>query len=268
VVLTEPLVVLAALAIIVLGKSVTALGIVLAFGRPLRTALTIAVSLAQIGEFSFILIGVGVAQHMVSKEAQDVLLAAAIVSILLNPLLFKLLDRAERWLDAREASPVRPAVTPVAAEGAETENGADLAGHVVVAGYGRVGRLLCDELRRHGDPLLVMELEPERVAELRGLGIRTVPGPASRDEALAAANLGQARALLVTVPDAFEAGEIVRVARQSNPRLLILARAAFSAATTHLREQGADLVVSGEREMARGMLERLAADDGVAAAAT
>jgi CPA2 family monovalent cation:H+ antiporter-2 len=264
VVLTEPLVVLAALAIIVLGKSLAALGIVLVSRRPLRTALTIAVSLAQIGEFSFILIGVGVAQQMVSKEAQDVLLAAAIVSILLNPLLFKLLDRARPWLDAREAAQAVADAAAAPPDEPVHEQAGDLSGHVVVVGYGRVGRLLCAELLRQGSPLLVMEMEAERVDELRAQGIRTVSGHAARDEALAAANLDAASALLVTAPDAFEAGEIVRVARQLNPRLLICARAGSGAAAAHLRGQGADLVVSGEHEMARGMLDRLGAVPGAA----
>ncbi len=103
VLLDQPLVIMVALAIVVLGKSLAALGIVLISGRSLRTALTIATSLAQIGEFSFILIGLGVAQNLVSKNTQDIVLAAAILSILLNPLLFKLLGRAGPWLDAREA---------------------------------------------------------------------------------------------------------------------------------------------------------------------
>ena len=257
VVFTEPLVVLAALAIIGLGKSLAALLIVLASRRPLRTALTIAVSLAQIGEFSFILIGVGVAQHMVSKEAQDVLLAAAILSILLNPWLFKLLDRAKPWLDAREAL---ADVTEASLDEPLPEEAGNLAGHVVVVGYGRLGRLLCDGLLARGRPLLAMEMEPERVEALRRQGIRTISGQASRDEALVAANLGAASALLVTVPDAFEAGEIVRVARQLNPRLTICVRAGSGAAVAHLRGQGADLVVSGEREMARGMLDCLCTD--------
>ncbi|MFK2878692.1 YbaL family putative K(+) efflux transporter [Rhodanobacter hydrolyticus] len=263
VLLVEPLVVLAALAIIVLGKSLAALLIVLVSRRPLRTALTIAVSLAQIGEFSFILIGVGVAQHMVSKEAQDVLLAAAIVSILLNPLLFKLLDHAKPWLDAREATHAATAAAPPD----EPVHDDDLSGHVVVAGYGRVGRLLCDALRADGVPLLAMEMEHDRVEDLRSQGIRTISGQASRDDALAAANLGAAKALLVTVPDVFEAGEIVRVARQINPGLTICARAGSGAGVAHLRGQGASLVVSGEREIARGMLDRLSAD-GTAAATT
>ena len=263
VLLTEPLLVLAALAIVVLGKSLAALAIVLASRRSLRIALTIAVSLAQIGEFSFILIGVGVAQHMVSKEAQDVLLAAAIISILLNPLLFLLLDRAKPWLDAREAAMEDVAALPGEPLPAPADG---LSGHVVVVGYGRLGHLLCAELRAQGSPLLAMEMEQERVDALRAQGICAISGQASRDERLAAANLGAARALLVTVPDAFEAGEIVRVARQLNPHLTICARAGSGAAAKHLHEQGADLVVSGECEMARGMLDRLSATAAEAAA--
>ena len=165
VVLTEPLVVLAALSIIVIGKSLAAFAIVLAFGRPLRTALTIATSLAQIGEFSFILIGVGVAQNLVSKGAQDVLLAAAILSILLNPLLFKLLDRARPWLDAREALQGQ-ALAPALVEPAVEIAISTLAGHVVVVGYGRVGRLVGESLRERGDAVLVLEEEKEQIEML------------------------------------------------------------------------------------------------------
>jgi CPA2 family monovalent cation:H+ antiporter-2 len=259
-VLTEPLVVLAALLIIVVGKSLAAFGIVLAFGRPLRTALTIATSLAQIGEFSFILIGVGVAQNLVSKEAQDVLLAAAILSILLNPLLFKLLDRAKPWLDAREARQLVGTAMPERIEPApEILVASALSGHVVVAGYGRVGRLVGDALRGQGHAVLVLEEEKERVAMLRQHGIETIVGNAARDDVLEAANLAQARALVVTLPDAFESGEVVRLARLANPQLQIIARAESDDCMTHLQQQGADLVVLAERELARGMLEHLGA---------
>jgi len=260
VVLTEPLVVLAALSIIVIGKSLAAFGIVLAFGRPLRTALTIATSLAQIGEFSFILIGVGVAQNLVSKEAQDVLLAAAILSILLNPLLFKLLDRAKPWLDAREALQLGDAVVPASVKPvSEILVTSALRGHVVVAGYGRVGRLVGETLHGRGNAVLVLEEEQERVAMLREQGIETIVGNAARDDVLEAANLTQARALVVTVPDAFESGEVVRVARLANPQLQIIARADSDASMAHLQQQGADLVVLAEPELARGMLEHLVA---------
>ncbi|WP_426702377.1 YbaL family putative K(+) efflux transporter [Rhodanobacter sp. Col0626] len=260
VVLTEPLVVLAALSIVVLGKSLAALGIVLVSGRPLRTALTIATSLAQIGEFSFILIGVGVAQNLVSKEAQDVLLAAAILSILLNPVLFKLLDRIRPWLDAREASQQGAGAMPAVADNTpEILTTSTLSGHVVVAGYGRVGWLVGETLRQHGDALLVLEEDTERVAMLRQQDIATIVGNAAQDEVLAAANLGQARALVVTVPDAYEGGEVVRVARLANPELQIIARADSDASKEHLQQQGADVVVLAEPELARGMLEHLVA---------
>ncbi|NII74305.1 CPA2 family monovalent cation:H+ antiporter-2 [Dyella sp. SG562] len=254
VLLSEPLVVLAALAIIVIGKSVAALGIVLAFRKPMTTALTIATSLAQIGEFSFILIGVGVAQNLVTKEAQDVLLAAAILSILINPLLFKLLDRAKARMDARAAA-------------AETEQGGttavplqptELSGHVVVAGYGKLGQLLGEAVHATGLPLLVLEEEKDHVDTLQQQGIETLVGNASSDEVLGAANLPEAKALLVTLPQAFESGEVVRAARQLNPRLRIIARADSEECREHLQKQGADMVVMGERELARAMTEGLA----------
>jgi len=258
VILTEPMVVLAALAIIVIGKSLAAFGIVLAFGRPLRTALTIATSLAQIGEFSFILIGVGVAQNLVSKGAQDVLLAAAILSILINPLLFKLLDRARPWLDAREALQQDQSLVPAPDEpAAEILVTSALVGHVVVAGYGRVGRLVGESLHEQGDAVLVLEEEKEQVEMLREHGIETIVGNAAQDDVLEAANLGHARALIVTVPDAFESGEVVRLARLANPLLQIIARADSDAGMAHLLQKGADLVVLAEPELARGMLEHL-----------
>ncbi|OOG45620.1 YbaL family putative K(+) efflux transporter [Rhodanobacter sp. C01] len=262
VVLTEPLVVLAALAIIVIGKSLAAFGIVLMSGRPLRTALTIATSLAQIGEFSFILIGVGVAQNLVSKEAQDVLLAAAILSILINPLLFKLLDRAKPWLDAREVRQHGDVVVPASIEPAsEILVTSALSGHVVVAGYGRVGRLVGEALQEQGDAVLVLEEEKERVAMLRQQDIETIVGNAARDDVLEAANLAHARALVVTLPDAFESGEVVRVARLANPQLQIIARADSDACMEHLQQQGATLVVLAEPELARCMLEHLRAGE-------
>ncbi|MBT2116040.1 Kef family K(+) transporter [Dyella sp. LX-66] len=254
VLLSEPLVVLAALAIIVIGKSVAALGIVLAFRKPMTTALTIATSLAQIGEFSFILIGVGVAQNLVTKEAQDVLLAAAILSILINPLLFKLLDRAKARMDARAAA-------------AEAEQGGtaavplqptELSGHVVVAGYGKLGQLLGEAVHATGLPLLVLEEEKDHVDTLQQQGIETLVGNASSDEVLGAANLPEAKALLVTLPQAFESGEVVRAARQLNPQLRIIARADSEECREHLQKQGADMVVMGERELARAMTEGLA----------
>ncbi|WP_266171254.1 YbaL family putative K(+) efflux transporter [Dyella subtropica] len=265
--ITHPLVVLAALLIILVGKSLAALGIVRAFGHPMRTAVTIAVSLAQIGEFSFILIGAGVAQNLVSQEAQDVLLAAAILSILINPFLFKLLDRAKPWLDAYDARR-QPAAEGMAVGAAPVAMGdlisddviwpvSGLRDHVVVAGYGRLGQLLGEAVHARGDALLVLEEEKDHVEALRQNGIETIVGNASSDEVLAAANLPQARVLMVTVPQAFESGEVVRAARLLNPNLRIIARADSEECREHLQQQGADLVVLGERELARAMVDGL-----------
>ena len=250
VLIEHPLIVLAALGIIVIGKSAAALAIVLAFKRPLRTALTIAVSLAQIGEFSFILIGMGVTQNMVSREAQDVLLAAAIMSILLNPFLFKWLDRR---MDARDAA----AADALPEKAAVVWHKTALTGHVVIAGYGRLGQLLGDKIKASGNPLLVLEEGEDRLELLNASGIETIPGNASHDDVLDASNLGHARALLVTLPDAFESGEVIRAARNLNPGLRIIARADSQECLDHLDAQGADVVLLMERELARVMIDRL-----------
>jgi CPA2 family monovalent cation:H+ antiporter-2 len=263
VLLTAPLAVLVALLIVVIGKSLAALGIVLAFGKPLRTALTIATSLAQIGEFSFILIGVGVTLDLVSQQAQDVMLAAAILSILLNPLLFMLLDRAQPWLEAREL--LKAASATVSAPNVPLRVPSALHGHVVLVGYGRVGRLVGEAMRQDDRPLLVIEQEPDRLAGLQALGVEAMLGQGHQAEVLAAANLGQARALVVAIPDAFEAGEVVRLAHRDYPQLPILARAHSDDSATHLADQGAALVVLGEREVARGMIARLRDPSVVAA---
>ncbi|WP_049621680.1 YbaL family putative K(+) efflux transporter [Frateuria defendens] len=267
VLLEAPLAVLVALFIIVVGKSLAAFGLVLAFKRPLRTALTIAVSLAQIGEFSFILIGVGLARGLVTETAQDILLAAAILSILINPLMFRLLDKAKPWLDAREELAVVPPGAEPPEPVAEPLPVTALHDHVVVAGYGHLGQLVGEAVRGQGLPLLVLEAEPERVAALREQGIEVIAGNAAQGELLASANLPQARVLVATLPNAFESGEMVRLARQLNPQLPIIARADSEECLAHLETQGANSVVLAERELAHGMLALLGLErpaDGVA----
>jgi CPA2 family monovalent cation:H+ antiporter-2 len=183
-----------------------------------------------------------------------VLLAAAILSILLNPLLFKLLDRAKARLDARAAQ----GEAPVGAVETAPLHPTALSGHVVIAGYGRLGQLLGEAAHATGHPLLVLEEEKDHVDALRQQGIETIVGNASSDEVLEAANLPGAKALLVTLPQAFESGEVIRAARKLNPGLRIIARADSEECRDHLQKQGADLVVMGERELARAMTEGLA----------
>jgi CPA2 family monovalent cation:H+ antiporter-2 len=230
---------------------VVAYAIVRIFGKPRKTALTIAVSLAQIGEFSFILASLGVSQGLLSPAARDVILAAAIVSILVNPVFFLLLDNHLARLE-REAAPA-----PVAPEADIEFRPTTQVGHTVVAGYGRVGREAVAALRERHLPLLVIDLREEAIEALRAQGIEVLPGQASADDVLAAANLGQARALIVAIPDPFEAGEVVRVARLIQPSLPIVAQADSDACAVHLVGQGASQVVLHERELARSMVAAL-----------
>jgi CPA2 family monovalent cation:H+ antiporter-2 len=250
----QPGPVIATLLIIVAGKSAAALLIVLAFRHPLKTALTIAASLAQIGEFSFILAGLGVALGLLPKEGQDLILVGAILSILINPLSFAALDRFGPWLERRRAGPETemPAPGPTITDLPPTS----LRDHLVLIGFGRVGSHVGEELQRKGKPFLVIEDRPEIATKLRTRGIEVIQGNAAAPEVIAAANLPGARCLLVAIPDGFEAGQIVEQARAANPKLEIIARAHSDAEVEHLRRYGADLIIMGELEIARRRAER------------
>jgi CPA2 family monovalent cation:H+ antiporter-2 len=232
-----PLALLATLAIIVVGKSAVAWAIVRAFGRSNATALTVAASLAQIGEFSFILIGLGIELKLVAPLARDLVLAGAILSIVVNPLVFKLLVRRPP-AEPAPAAPPRPA------------------GHDVVIGYGRVGSLIGAALAHTGGRVVVIETGEDNLERARLDGADTFSGNAADPEILASADLTAARRLFVTIPEPFEAGQVVQQARTLNPALDILARAHTDAAVAHLSGLGASLVVLGEREIAERMIER------------
>ena len=246
--------VLATVLIIVLGKSVAAFLIVRAFGHGTGTALTISASLAQIGEFSFILAGLGVALGLMPDAGRDLILAGAILSIFLNPFAFTVLDRLKPWIERRdgagegmasaETSPAPDAVTRSA-----------LANHDVIVGYGRVGSAVGEALAERGQPYLVVEERKEIVDALRARGIETILGPLPPSALAEAANMAQARWMFVAVPNGFEAGQIVVEAREANPGLEIVARAHSDAEVEHLSKLGAQRVIMGEREIARGMVD-------------
>jgi len=244
VIVEAPLAVLATLAIILLGKSVAAFLIVRAFGHPAGTALTISASLAQIGELSFILVGLGVALGMLPPEGRDLVLAGAILSILVNPLLFAALGRWAPAPAAPKPAP-RPAPAPVPPPG-----------HDVVVGYGRVGSLVGARLRAAGRRVIVIEEGEEAIAAARADGAEVIVGNGADPDILAEAELAEATRLFVTVPEAFEAGQVVEQARAANPRLAILARAHSEEAVAHLTGLGATLAVMGEREIAQRMIEQ------------
>ncbi|ABD08427.1 Potassium efflux system protein [Rhodopseudomonas palustris HaA2] len=256
----EPLPVLATVLIIVFGKSLAAFLIVRMFGHPNMTALTISASLAQIGEFSFILASLGVSLALLPERGRDLVLAGAIISILLNPLMFALLDR----FGLRETLAKAKAKTPDPDAAVNTTLGAGAKpahhdGHVVLIGYGRVGSTVGAALRQEGADVVVIENDAERLAQLQREGITAVGGNAAAPDMLEAAEIAGARGLLVAIPDAFEGGQIVAKARALNAALPIIARAHSAEEVAHLKSNGADVVIMGEDEIARAMLARLAA---------
>ncbi|MCA0028689.1 MULTISPECIES: cation:proton antiporter [unclassified Mesorhizobium] len=265
--------ILATLAIIVVGKSLAAFLIVVAFGYPLATALMISASLAQIGEFSFILAELGVGLKLLPEQGRDLILAGAILSIVLNPVMFLVIDWMKPWLEARaartappvEPKPVGPATEPgqvaSVASAAKQEDGPPprtaLSGHAILIGYGRVGSLVGAALKEAALPFLVVEDADKTLVKLRAEGIETVAGNAANAEVFAAANPEGAKRLILAIPNAFEAGQIVLRARAANPAINVVARAHADAEVEHLKGLGADTVIMGEREIARGIVEEV-----------
>ena len=238
-----PLALAATVGIIVVGKAALAWAIVRAFRLSNSTALAVAAGRAQIGEFSFILIGLAIEIELIPPQARDLILGGAIISIVLNPLLFALLVRR----------PHPESGVPDATEPAETLTPTTLSGHDVLVGYGRVGSLVGAELARNGGKMVVIETSEDSLERARRDGAEVFTGNAADPQILAAANLKQARRLFVTIPEAFEAGQVVQQARKTNPSIDILARAHSDAAVEHLAGLGATLVVLGEREIAERM---------------
>lgn len=270
IVLREPLAILATVFIIVIGKSAAAFLIVILFRKTVGTALVISASLAQIGEFSFILAELGVGLKLLPEEGRDFILAGAIISIVLNPLMFYLTDLLRPRFEeaaarhaARKAPQTQTTAPAAVVEQSTDEDEEDTRtpvphdGHCVLVGYGRVGRIVAANLKTAKIPFVVIEESDTLVSDLHAEGIDAIAGHAASAGLLSLANIARARSLVVAIPDAFEAGNIVQGAKKMNDRLLVIARAHSDAEVEHLSSLGADTVIMGEREVANGMLKRL-----------
>ena len=243
----HPWQVLATLLIIVLGKSAAAFFIVRAFGHPTGTALTISASLAQIGEFSFILAGLGLSLKILPQTGHDLILAGALLSIVLNPFLFAWLDRRQMQQQASVPEPASPELLPGPPIDAD--------GHAIVIGYGRVGSQLAGVLRQRGVPVLVIDDDIDHVRAAHAAGIPAIRGSAAADKVLAEACPETARIAILAIPQPLEAGEALAKLRAINPSLTLLARAHSEAEVKHLLEHGADGAVLAERELAYSLAE-------------
>ncbi|MEQ1968585.1 YbaL family putative K(+) efflux transporter [Xenorhabdus nematophila] len=243
----QPLAILGTLIIIIIGKSLAAMLLVRMFGHSRRTALTISVSLAQIGEFAFILAGLGVALGLLDGEARNLVLAGAMISIMLNPLLFSLLDRYLEKTETIEEQLIEETLEE------ETQIPVDICGHAIVVGYGRVGRLLCQRLQEKNFPVVVIEDTRARFEELGEIGTSAVMGNAANKDIMALARLDCACTLFLTIPNGYEAGEIVANTREIRPDINIIVRAHYDDKVTYITERGTNQIIIGEHEIAKAM---------------
>jgi CPA2 family monovalent cation:H+ antiporter-2 len=261
----QPLHVVAVVLVVLLGKSVVAFAIVLAFGYPTTTALTVAASLAQIGEFSFILAGLGVAVGLLPPEGRDLILAAAIFSITLNPLLFAAVDPLTAWLRARPRLIARleRSGDPLATLATANDAGGPR-NHAVIVGYGRVGAMIGEVLEAQGLPLVVVEQNRRLVEDLRARGVDAVYGDAAAPGVLAAAGVGRARLLIVATPEGFQMRRILELARRANPQIDTAVRTHSANELAYLERQGIGVAIMGARELALGLAEYALRSLGVA----
>jgi CPA2 family monovalent cation:H+ antiporter-2 len=253
--LDSPLMVIAVLGIILIGKSVAAAALVLTLRYPLNTALVVSASLAQIGEFSFILAGLGVGLHMLPKQAYSLILAGAIFSIALNPLLFALIDPLQRWA-VKHSAIARHLATPSSALAelpASTEQ-KFLSGQVVLVGYGRVGRRIAAALDEAALPSVVIERNRELVQRLRSEGKAVVLGDAAEPLVLVQAHIAHAGLLVIAVPDTVDVRACVGHATRLNPSLQVLVRTHDESIASMLAPEIPGKVFIGEHELALGMI--------------
>ena len=250
----QPLKLLAVVAIILLGKTLAAVALVLLFRYPLGTALTIGASLAQIGEFSFILAGMGVALHLMPAEGQSLVLAGALISIALNSAVFAAIEPLQRWLRQRSAlvRQLEQRDDPLAELPMSTDPKL-LTGQVVLVGYGSVGRRMAAALREQQLPFVVAEQNRELVEALRQQGIPAVCGDAAEPEVLIQAHIARAAMLVITPPDTLRARRMVEVARSLNPQVQVLLRTLSEDEAALLRREGLGTVFLGKEELSRSM---------------
>jgi CPA2 family monovalent cation:H+ antiporter-2 len=254
--LERPLQVVAVVAIIVGFKSLAAAAFVLLTRYPLNTALTVSAGLAQVGEFSFILAGLGVSLGLLPAEGQSLILAGAIFSIALNPLIFSAIEPAQRWIRRRSrlARALERFADPLGALPQSTDR-KYLANQVVLVGYGRVGRHIAAALAERSIPFVVADANRELVERLRAFGTPAVAGNAVDAITLVQAHIARARMLVIATPETIQVRQMVATARKLNPAIEVVVRSHNAEEAALLEHDDAGKVFVGEAELARAMTE-------------
>jgi len=258
----SPALVAAALGIVLVGKPVVAFLLVWWMRYPFRSALTVGVALAQIGEFSFILATLGRDLGVLTAEATNVLVATSIVSIVLNPMAYRTIRPIERRLRLRAglwARLNRTADVPadLQAEAPRSELPRDPAHRAIVVGYGPTGRTVVRLLRDNGFSPTVIELNMDAVRTMREEGIEAIYGDATRPDTLDAAGIASSGILILGSAGMAHSAEVIRTARARNPQIRVLARGSYLRDIPTLKAAGADRVYSGEGEIALAFIEDL-----------
>jgi CPA2 family monovalent cation:H+ antiporter-2 len=266
VLLEHPAKLLAVIAIVMLANPLVAMSLVLAFRYPLNTAMTVGASLSQIGEFSFILAALGVALGLLPTHGQSLIVAAALISIAANPLVFAGLRPAHAWIRARSrlARRLERRGDPLATLPTSTSE-SYLSGQVVLVGYGRVGRRIAQALSAQGIPYVVAEQNRERVRELRDKGIAAVSGDAADPAVLIQAHIARASMLVIATPDTVSVRRMAEVARTLNPAIEIALRTHSEEEARLLAKEHVGMVFFGEHELASAMTRHVLARRGIAA---
>jgi monovalent cation:H+ antiporter-2, CPA2 family len=254
VVIREPTKLLATVGIIMLGKTAAAVALVLALRYPINTALTVGAGLAQIGEFSFILAGLGVELELLPREGRSLILAAALISITLNPVMFAAIDPMVSWVRSSSvrARALERSPDPLA-ELPSTVDVRRLTGHVLIVGYGRVGRRIADTLAERGIPFVVAEERREAVEALRTRQVPAVSGDASEPMVLVQAHVARAGMLVIATSDTARVRRMVEIARTLNPRIEIVIRVHSEEEKALFEEEGLGRVFLGEEALAISM---------------
>jgi CPA2 family monovalent cation:H+ antiporter-2 len=257
VVWTEPVKLLVVVAIVLVGKTVAAIALVLLFRYPLNTALTVGASLAQIGEFSFILAGLGVALGLMPVQGQSLVLAAALISIATNSALFAAIDPLRRWVLARSARArqLEARDDPLAQLPYSTDPEV-LHDQVVIIGYGLVGRQIAQALEVRKIPFVVADQNRELVDDLRAQGKAAVLGDAAIPDVLIQAHIARAGVLVVTLSDVVEAGRMVATAKALNPSIAVVLGARNPQEAALYTQDALGDVFVGDTELAHAMTAR------------
>ena len=258
VVVERPLQVLATVAIIMFGKSLAAALLVFILRYSIKTALTVSASLAQIGEFSFILAGLGVTLGLLPKEGQSLILAGALISIALNPFIFSMVGVIQNWFlkNPRVAMRLEPPQNPLK-EFPMTTDAKYLSNQVVLVGWGRVGKLIAKELTEQGIPFVVAEENREFVEMLRQRDIPAVWGDATEPEVLVQAHIREAKALVIATPETVHVSKMTEIAQTLNPNIQIVVRSHNVEEAELIQKESGATVFVGERELANSMLSHI-----------